>query len=310
MDIEEFKEYLCDVEIHLATHQDVRSYIMYLHECGKSVTSINRKISSLKNFYKYLLRCEVIKINPLQKIKSLSQPKRLANFIQPKEMGNLVKRAKQEIEPRELDKSPNSQNDRGLVIEEYLLVRNFTMLLALYYTGIRRAELASLTLDSLNFSSQTIKVLGKGSKERLVPISEELEMVLRKYLKKRAEFCCTSEQKSLFLGKPKVIKISNFEENLSQKAIKPTLKPIEVNEIYRVIKQILGEAGVKARNSPHTLRHTFATHLMANGAGIRQIQELLGHSSISSTEIYTHSIIERLKQSYKDAHPRAKETKE
>lgn len=245
-----------------AEFRDIRSYIMTLVEAGNAARTVNRHISSLKSFFKYLLRLQVITQNPTQKLHTLKIKSRLPDFVPPKQMEQLTHISLE-------------YND------DYIAQRNALIILLLYTTGIRRAELASLTRSNIDLAQGTIKVMGKGGKERLIPLTEEVSKKMEQFLQK----ICEIQNNFVFLT------LRN--------------RPMSVDDIYRVVRKTLTEAGVQGKRSPHVLRHTFATALLSEQASLRSIQELLGHASISSTQIYTHNTIERLKESYVKAHPRA-----
>lgn len=255
--------------IEQCTVGDVRAYVMMLIERGDSTRSVNRRVSALRSFYNYLVRSAVIEINPTSSIRSLRVSKKLPHFVAQKQMEVIVESIQGDVKS-----------------DQYVVARDAAIILTLYQTGMRRAEIVALSIRDVDFERQSIKVTGKGSKQRVVPMRDELKEELKKYLNKREEFCCQTEQKSLFLNKK--------SERLSSDAV------------YRIVKKSLAGAGVEARRSPHTLRHTFATHLLAEGASILSIQELLGHESIASTQLYTHNTIESLRECHRVAHPRAK----
>lgn len=264
-DLAAFKFYLKETDPSQATFSDLRSYIMSLVERGDNPRSTNRHRSSLKSYFKYLTRSGIITINPTLKLRALPIQHKLPEFISRPKGEKLFS----ELTTTHEENDPEDE-------------RNDMIVLLLYTTGIRRAELASLTTDSIDLEQKKIRVIGKGSKEREIPLLNEVCKLLERYLQN----ICKNEKKHLFLTKQN--------------------KPITHNQIYEVVKKVLTRAGIQGKQTPHTLRHTFATHLMAGGASIKSIQELLGHSSLSSTEIYTHNTIETLKESYNRAHPRAK----
>lgn len=268
-DVDSFIEYLEDKPIERATKDDVRSFVMALVEGGIAAQSVNRKISSLKNFFTFLIRHQKISKNPCREIHALRSEKLLPHFVPQIGMDHIVDRTQAEL----------FDND------DYIPCRDSTVMLVLYFTGMRRAELASLNIDNIDFSTKLVKFTGKGLKERIVPLAEDLITILKRYLHVRDTFICDIEQKALFLNKKQ--------------------NRIPDSEIYSVVKRELTKEGVAGRKSPHVLRHTFATHLVGRGVGVRTVQELLGHSSIASTQIYAHNTIETLKNSYNRAHPRA-----
>lgn len=264
-DLEQFETYLINIyelhDISKATTQMVRSYIVSLKEKGEENRSINRKMSSLRSFYKFCLREEAIEISPMQGVKSLKQPKELAKFV-----------PEQDMEKVRFDDAGGFQ-----VVRDELL---FEML---YQTGMRQAELRGLKDNDVDSVAMQVKVLGKRNKERIIPISRQLLEMVDNYKKVRDE---------QFPERGNVILVVNDRGE----AMSPTF-------VYRVVHRILEGVTTLEQKSPHVLRHTFATHLLNEGADIRAIQKILGHSSLSSTQIYTHNTIEQLKEIYQTAHP-------
>ena len=264
-DLEQFQEYLINIygqkEIAKATTQMARSYIVSLKEKGEENRSINRKMSTLRSFYKFCLREEAIEVSPMQGIKSLKQPKELAKFVPEQDMEKV---------------SFEGDGSFGVVRDELI----FEML---YQTGMRQAELRGLRDNDVDVISMQLKVRGKRNKERIIPISRQLLEMIDGYTKVRDE---------QFPARGNVILIVNDKgEEMS-----PTF-------VYRVVHKILEGVTTLEQKSPHVLRHTFATHMLNEGADIRAIQKILGHSSLSSTQIYTHNTIEQLKEIYQTAHP-------
>jgi len=168
---------------------------------------------------------------------------------------------------------------------DYSGIRDRLIIVLFYFTGIRLSELVGLSVDKVDFSSQSIKVLGKGNKERIIPMHPELTKLISEYLKIRDDLEVNKNEKSLFL---------------TDKG-----KPIYPRMVYRIVKSNLSEVTTLEKKSPHVLRHTFATHLLNQGAELNAIKDLLGHANLSATQIYTHSSFEKLKKVYKQAHPRA-----
>ncbi len=232
------------------------------HKKRYTKKSISRKISVLKSFYKYLFKKKYISRNYSSALIFPKVEKRLPSFLSEKEMGKLLGE-KYISEISILDKA---------VIELF------------YSTGIRLSELINLKIDKIDFRNCTIKVFGKGSKERIVPFGKEAEKALKNYLNIR-EISNLNQSDYLFLN------------NSGKK-----LYPMKVN---RMIRKNLSMVTDLKKKSPHVLRHTFATHLLDNGADIRAVKELLGHESLSTTQVYTHLTPERLKKAYKQSHPRA-----
>lgn len=243
----------------------IRSWIVQLSDSEIAPTSINRKMASLKSFYKFLLKTKQIEINPFVKHKSLKTPKQVQIPFSEKEIKLL-------FETQFLETDFDSIRNR-LVVE------------LLYSTGIRRAELINLELNAIDFYGKTIKVLGKRNKERIVPLLSLTLEIVTLYLKKRKEL---------------EIIVNNEKLILSKKGNK-----ISETFVYRLINDYFSTVSEKVKKSPHVLRHSFATHLLNNGADLNSVKELLGHASLSSTQIYTHSSLSELKKVYNNAHPRS-----
>lgn len=269
-DLVAFEQYLIqseyDGDVSQATFADIRSYVMRMVERGDNPRSVNRRMAALKSYYQYLLRSCLITSNPTIKLHTLPIESRLPEFIPRKQCRELVARA------QDMDEEDDPIHQRNLLI-----------VMLLYTTGIRRAELSTLRVENVDLEQQKIRVMGKGAKEREIPLREEVCELLERYLQK---YIWITEKKYLFLTKKS--------------------EPITVSGIYTAVRSVLKEVGTQGRQSPHVLRHTFATQLMSEGAPLKSIQELLGHKSLNSTQIYTHNTIESLKQSYNKAHPRAK----
>lgn len=244
-----------------------RFYIATLHE-QYSPSSISRKISSLRSLYNFLNKEELLKENPFRDVELPKKEKKLPKFVYPNEIEAL-------FDSINLDKPIGKRNK--LILE------------FLYGTGVRVSELCNIKLNDIDYSQGLVLIHGKGSKDRYVPLHEELLTQLREYvIMVREEFQSKSQEKtkSLFL---------NFKgTSLSDRGVR------------LIINKIIDDSEETIKISPHTLRHTFATHLLNNGADLRSVQELLGHSHLSSTQIYTHVTKEKLKENYMKAHPRAK----
>ena len=248
------------------SYGEIRSWIIALVDSGLSNASVNRKLASLKAFYVFLLKCKQIDVSPLLKHKSLKTAKKIQIPFSEKELAAVL----------------------SVVIgaDEFEIVRNKLILDLLYTTGIRRAELIGLKDMDVDCSSNVIKVLGKRNKERLIPVLPVIITQIKKYQALRRDL---GEQKD---------KLYFF---LSKKGIK-----LSESFVYRLINSYFSTASEKVKTSPHVLRHTFATHLLNNGADLNSVKELLGHASLASTQIYTHSSLLQLKKVYKEAHPRNK----
>lgn len=245
-------------------YNQIRNWIVSLVDSGVSNNSVNRKISSLKAFYKFLLKTKQLEINPLLKHKSLKTPKKLQIPFSEKELDNVL---------NHIQYPEGFEGGRDKLIIDLF-----------YTTGIRRAELINLKLNNVDLSNNTLKVLGKRNKERIIPILPIISQQIKDYLKQRTCLEQIKENEYFFL----------------------TLKGIKLNDslVYRLINNYFSNVSEKVKKSPHILRHTFATHLLNNGADLNSVKELLGHSSLASTQIYTHNSLSELKKVYSDAHPR------
>jgi integrase/recombinase XerC len=247
-------------------YSQVRSWIVSLVESRISNRSINRKTSSLNSYYKFLIKTESITVNPLTKHKAL----KTSNKIQ----------------------IPFSENELQTVISEmeketdFKGVRNRFIVELFYATGIRRIELVQIKLSNLDLNNKTLKVLGKRNKERFIPLIDSVVQTAKQYLDHRNNLKIISDKETLLLTK-KGIKIY---ENL----------------VYRIINDYFSKASSKVKRSPHILRHSFATHLLNQGANLNAVKELLGHTSLAATQVYTHNSIAELKKVYSKAHPRSK----
>ena len=270
-DISDFKEY-CTNEHQLETIQNanyplIRSWIVGLVEQGVSNRSINRKVSSLKSYYKFLLKIGAIENNPLLKHKALKTEKRIQVPFSEHEMAQVL---------NAIEYTTDFLGQRDKLIIELL-----------YATGIRRAELINVKTSDIDFYTKTLKVLGKRNKERILPVLPHLLETVKTYLGFRDSISETVD-KDYFL--------------LTESGYK-----IYETLVYRVINKYLSKVSPKVKKSPHMLRHTFATHLLNQGADLNAVKELLGHSSLASTQVYTHSSIAKLKEVHATSHPRNKE---
>jgi integrase/recombinase XerC len=252
------------VPLQSVNYSLIRSWIVEMVENEISNSSVNRKISSLKSFYKFLQKIKQIEINPLIKHSSLKSPKKIQIPFSEKELDNVLNNIK--------------YPDGFEGIRDKLIIDLF------YTTGIRRAELINLKLQNIDFHSNTIKVLGKRNKERIIPIVPIITQQLKIYLNERTEIEYVKDDEYLFL----------------------MLKGVKITEsfVYRLINYYFSGVSEKVKKSPHILRHTFATHMLNNGADMNSVKELLGHSSLASTQVYTHSSLAELKKAYGKAHPR------
>ena len=247
-------------------YNQIRSWIVSLSDDGISNSSINRKISSLKSFYKFLLKTKQIDSSPLLKHKALKAPKKIQIPFSEKELDMVLNQITYK--------------------EGYEGVRDKLIVDLFYTTGIRRTELINLKINNIDLSNNTIKVLGKRNKERIIPILTIIEEQVKKYLSERSSIQDVKDDEYFFL-------LSNG---------------VKLNDsfVYRLINYYFSNVSEKVKKSPHILRHTFATHLLNNGADINSVKELLGHSSLASTQVYTHNSLAELQKVYNSAHPRNK----
>lgn len=250
--------------VEQVNYGQIRNWIVFLVDSGISNSSVNRKIASLKAFYKFLLKIKQIEINPLLKHKALKVPKTLQIPFSEKEVEEALSQM---------------QNPQG-----FEAIRNKLIVDLFYTTGMRRTELIHLKKINVDLSKNTIKVLGKRNKERILPLLPIVVNQFLLYSQERLNLAVIVDADYFFLTK----------------------KGLKLNDsfVYRLINSYFSTVSEKVKKSPHILRHTFATHLLNNGADLNSVKELLGHSSLASTQIYTHNSLSELKKVYQDAHPR------
>lgn len=244
-------------------HFHIRSWLATLKDDAQMARTINRKLSSLNSFYKYLLRHNLAEKNPVKQLHALRLPERLPSYIKESEAEHF------------LEELQFAEGFKGFT--ERLICE------LLYQTGMRRNELLQLKEQDIEWSLRQLRILGKGNKERLVPVSPMLLHTLKDYINEKQ-------------------KLEKYDEN--HLLILETGEPLYAGYIYRVVKKYLTAVTTLSKKSPHVLRHTFATHLLSNGANIQAIKDLLGHSSLAATQVYTHNNIEKLKEIHKLNHPR------
>ena len=248
-----------------ATQLMIRSWVLSLMDEGNSSRSVNRKIASLRSFYKFLLKREILSKDPTQKIKSLKVKKELPGFANEKEFSDFLDR---------------------LIFEDSIEGKIEQVILELLYgTGIRLSELIGLKVSDFKPSESTIKVLGKRNKERIIPVSKNLNQLLKNLITEKNHVFSHDQSSYLIVNK-----------NGGQAY--PMM-------IYRIVKKYLNQVPSLDKKSPHALRHTFATHLLDKGADLNAVKDLLGHSSLAATQVYTHNSLEKLKSVFDQAHPKA-----
>lgn len=266
-DINQFIDFLnksfSGIEPLNANYRHVRGWVVSLMEDKIQARSVNRKLSSLNSFYKYLLRENFVKFNPTDKVISPKTKKRLPYFVEEKSM---------------LDLFNNIDFGSG-----YIGVRDKLILFIFYMTGIRLSELISIKINDVDLHENTIKVLGKRNKERIIPFGPKLHKEIENFMSFR----------------------NNIETNENLLFITEEGKKLYPKLVYRVVKHYISLVATIEKRSPHVLRHTFATHLLNNGADLNAIKELLGHANLAATQVYTHNSFDKLRSIYKKAHPRA-----
>ncbi len=266
-DIEAFQSYLLtefsDAEASKANYSQIRSWIVQLVDCNISNRTINRKISSLNSYYKFLLKTQSIETNPLVKHKALKVSKKIQIPFSEVEVNTVL---------------DHMSTDTFEGLRDKLIVELF------YSTGMRRIELVQLQLNAIDTSQGVIKVLGKRNKERFIPLLPSVMKTYQAYVSKRLQLDTIIDTSVLFLTK----KGTKIYEML----------------VYRIITSYFDTISTKVKKSPHILRHSFATHLLNNGADLNAVKELLGHSSLAATQVYTHNNVAELRKVYEKSHPR------
>ena len=255
-----------NLEIENADYKIIRSWIVSMVNSNISNRSINRKVSSLKSFYKFLIKTDTIKSSPLKAHSPLKQSKKIQVPFSQEEINSLL--------------------DSDFFTNDYKGVLQKSIIAFFYFTGVRRIELINIKESNISLESSTIKVMGKRSKERIIPILPKLKKSLKYYREIKSKYNGNTSPEYLF--------ISKNGKQLSEKFVYRT-----VNEYFKLVSP-------KIKKAPHVLRHSFATHLINEGADINSVKELLGHSSLSATQVYSHTSMERIKEVFKNSHPRAK----
>lgn len=256
----------------------IRSWMVALMETGNTARTVNRKLSSLRSYWHYLLRMGLTDTNPTQKVLTPKITKNLPSFLKEEQMCELLEQTRE-------------QAGKGGFIE----IRNSLIMEMFCLTGIRRAELIGLQMKDVDTQSKSLKVTGKRNKQRILPFGSVLKASIDHYVDARQE-CLDKLDAKPDLEPPFFINTKG--------------RPLNPRQVYSLVNDQLSGVSSLARRSPHVLRHTFATTLLNRGAELNAVKELLGHASLSATEVYTHTTFEELKKVYKQAHPRAEYSKE
>lgn len=255
-----------EVQLSEISHSIVRTWLAVLRDEGLDTKSIRRKLSSLKSFFKHMLRMGVLEISPMAQVITPKAGKKLPVFMK-------------EEDTAQVSETLTSSSDDWKSLNMQMLINIF------YATGMRLSELVNLKEKQIDFSRGHIRVLGKGNKERIIPVSQDVLQQIRRYKDlKRKEFGSGSVEYFLVTEKG---------------------RKLYPKYAYLLVKKALSEVTTLEKKSPHVLRHTFATHILNNGANLNAVKELLGHSSLAATQVYTHNTIEKLKDVHKKAHPRS-----
>lgn len=264
-DLEEFNSFLMGKNLSKIGREDIKLYLKELFDNDNKSTTVSRKISTLKSFYKYMKENDYVKVNPASNIKYPKKEKMLPKFVQYNELEEMLNISKQ-----------GGFGERNNLIVELI-----------YNTGVRVSELVNIKISDIDFDSERIRILGKGSYERFVFYGDYAKEILNSYINGlRCKLLNGKTNDYLFLNKN--------GDNITTRGVE------------KIIDSIIKETSIKTKVSPHTLRHTFATHLLDNGCDLRSVQDMLGHKNINTTEVYTHVTSERLKEVYFKSHPRGR----
>ena len=266
LQFEDFIREKYELSFEAVQHIHAREYIVYLMEQGIGASSISRKLSTLRSFYKYLQRQSVVAKNPMLLVKAPKVAKKLPVFVDEKKMDELL--------------------DSEVVFDNsFPSVRDKMMMELFFGTGMRLSELINLKESDVSFYEHTVRVLGKGNKERIVPVTPLLSAQLKTYLDLK--------------------QLQHFDTATASLFVTDKGEPLYAKYVYNKVKHYLALVSTQEKRSPHVLRHSYATSLLNRGADLNAIKELLGHASLAATQVYTHNSIERLKSIYKQAHPKA-----
>jgi site-specific recombinase XerD len=251
-------------ELGAVTQREVRGYVAALHRAKMSRRTIARKLAAVKSFFRFCTARGLTEANPSRLVQTPKLEKRLPTMLSVEEVGTMMT----------LPDTTTASGCRDVVVLELL-----------YATGIRRAELAGIRLGDVDVRGATVRVRGKGNKERIVPFGRTAAAAIESYRARRGELATSAAGDILLVG--------------------DRGRPLDGPAIYRIVRKYMSSVSDQKKRSPHVLRHSFATHMLDSGAGLREVGEMLGHASLASTQVYTHVTIERLKEVYERAHPRA-----
>ena len=267
IDLDQFVQFCTEVvgefNVKKVDAKIIRSWIVQLMENDLSARSVNRKVTTIKSFFRFLLKAQIVETNPTTYLTLPKIRKKLPNFVEEKNLNHLL--------------------DNGFFPNDFTGIRDKLIITLLYGTGIRLAELLLLKDGDFDTKNCMIRVLGKGKKERIIPYPTSINPLIEQYINERNSIMGNKTERLLVTEKG---------------------KPVYEKLIYRVVKNNLGKVTLLEKKSPHVLRHSYATHLLNNGADLNAVKELLGHANLAATQIYTHTTFERLHDIYKQAHPR------
>jgi integrase/recombinase XerC len=267
IDLDQFVQFCIEVvgefNVKKVDAKIIRSWIVDLMDNGLSARSVNRKITTIKSFFKFLLKEQIVDNNPTTNLTLPKIRKKLPNFVEEKNLHHLL--------------------DDGFFQNDFIGIRDKLIVTLLYGTGIRLAELLQLKYSDFDTKNCMIRVLGKGKKERLIPYPDSINQLIGQYIN---------------------IRNTIIDSKTDQLLVTDKGRPVYDKLIYRVVKNNLAKVTLLEKKSPHVLRHSYATHLLNNGADLNAVKELLGHANLAATQIYTHTTFERLHDIYKQAHPR------
>lgn len=267
IDLDQFVQFCTEVvgefNVKKVDAKIIRSWIVQLMENDLSARSVNRKVTTIKSFFRFLLKEQIVENNPTTYLTLPKIRKKLPNFVEEKNLNHLL--------------------DDGFFPNNFTGIRDKLIITLLYGTGIRLAELLLLKDNDFDTKNCMIRVLGKGKKERIIPYPNSINQLIEQYMNKRDSAVGSKTERLLVTDKG---------------------RPVYEKLIYRVVKNNLGKVTLLEKKSPHVLRHSYATHLLNNGADLNAVKELLGHANLAATQIYTHTTFERLHDIYKQAHPR------